>query len=246
VAILAVDEVWLREPRLLVPRLQPVGNIRVDTAHPIARNMIHAQVFSRGIRPIAPMRSRGETLNGDAKVVGGKLMLDGTGDYLMHDTLSQQDLYDQVSMLCVGSIAQTKNQCLASLMIAVTDGWFGWYFHISSSNVWSANTARNSVFDGSITLTGALPGTNVIAMSSVGNTKLQAALNGQLGTADTSYTNPQSGVDTFRLAVGAIAKMTPDNFLNGACEAIFVWNRGLTDAELVSVTLDPYQFLIPA
>jgi hypothetical protein len=36
VAILAVDEVWLREPRLLVPGMQPVGNMRVDYLHPMA------------------------------------------------------------------------------------------------------------------------------------------------------------------------------------------------------------------
>jgi hypothetical protein len=35
VAILAVDEVWLREPRLLVPGCKPVERVRVDFSHPL-------------------------------------------------------------------------------------------------------------------------------------------------------------------------------------------------------------------
>jgi hypothetical protein len=38
VAIACVDEVWLREPRLLVPRMQPLGPVKVDVTNPLARS----------------------------------------------------------------------------------------------------------------------------------------------------------------------------------------------------------------
>lgn len=39
-AIAAVDEVMLREPRLLVPRMQPLGPVRIDNNHPLAKNIV--------------------------------------------------------------------------------------------------------------------------------------------------------------------------------------------------------------
>jgi hypothetical protein len=39
-AIAAVDEVMLREPRLLVPRMQPLGPVKIDRTHPIGKRVV--------------------------------------------------------------------------------------------------------------------------------------------------------------------------------------------------------------
>jgi hypothetical protein len=130
-------------------------------------------------------------------------------------------------------------------MIGSTSQWTGWYCQYNTSSGYSFLSSRSNSFNGSVSL-GLMPGIVAIACSCNGGTRLQAAINGTLGTADTSITNPQGGSDVFRLVIGGSAKDTIDNNLIGHCQGMFVWGRALTDAELVSVTSDPYQFLIPA
>jgi hypothetical protein len=38
--VLAVDEVWLREPRLLVPGMQPLGPVELNKGHSLSKNLL--------------------------------------------------------------------------------------------------------------------------------------------------------------------------------------------------------------
>ena len=49
--ILVYDELWVREPRLMVPRMVPVGDVKINWSHPLAKNLKHCVVWNK-YRPV--------------------------------------------------------------------------------------------------------------------------------------------------------------------------------------------------
>jgi hypothetical protein len=45
-AIASVDEVMLREPRLLVPGNAPTGNVKIDKGHPLGKNLLACTTYA--------------------------------------------------------------------------------------------------------------------------------------------------------------------------------------------------------
>lgn len=49
--IIIVDEVAQREPGLLVPHKQPIGNVKLDVTHPLVNKAEYAFLFFEGVNP---------------------------------------------------------------------------------------------------------------------------------------------------------------------------------------------------
>lgn len=250
-AILALDEVWLREPRLLVPGQQPCGPVKIDYSNPIAARCFGALVGGTtcvGSRFVISERRGGVTASGG--VSGLSYKFDGADD----------------AIICKGSVLRGKAGDLGVFGVCEFDGattssgrWFSigngldTGFGLGSGGTQMDNAGTNflGLLDGKawITSSTAVPtGVNSFAWSSPANNSHICYLNGsQIMTSSTVMTAVSEVAAGSGVTVsfgGSWGSTTFDAKI--ALPLLYIFDRALRAVEVADLHRNPYQLLTPA
>ena len=238
-SVLAVDEVWLREPRLLVPGMQPVGLVKIDWSNPITKDLYSFYLSTPyGVFDVA--KNKLIPFPVYKKYTGKNLLITPT----------------QTAELIVESYGNTSGWGHNSTVLQViqqgaVDYLAPAYFFASSTN-----------WHGYRYYYGAGGGGQVIAFGSASAYYVPSSYNGKTFAICTavSYVGYQTspawayldGTEVYSVTNASATATTCDFRMNdrsamdlGAATFGF-WKRTLSKSECASISADPYQFLIPA
>ena len=244
---LIVDEVMLREPNLLVPGKKPVGMVKIDWSHPLTRGLRTAILYD-GLS-LSPhfiyddiggfAWENGGILSG-ADTHGKYQTSAGINRFISTKTFSNIGLVDGVTCLSVVSFKITS----------VDIGLFG-----STSTVpqvfldTSGGNLRLALYTGTASVYSSVEYSSaqylqcaysINAITDIGN----SYVNGKQTHDDVGIgTSAMAGAIEF---AGASTKSGLLNNSNSQVYSSFLWKGILSNSELQSLSLDPYQFLIPA
>jgi hypothetical protein len=261
VAILAVDEVWLREPRLLVPGMQPLGPVKIDLNNPLTRELNGLFMPRMGHNFIDIVNNTFPSLkSGSVVITENGLAVSCAGSAVTQFT--RIDKYNLVSAMTIAvAVSITSLANYSALMSCwntnITSGWeFRGGDGATDGNMCCIRlgaTAGEGYLNTIIASSAALAAGDrhkIVAVSYVDATVDGPAymyVNGkQIETKDGygTGTGNQGSPSTGSLRIGQRADYATD--LNGQIHAAWLWGRALTNSEHLSLATDPYQFLIPA
>ena len=260
-----VDEVMLREPNLLIPGKKPVGPVKIDWDHPIAQGLVVFSLFNERKRSGSLLNLADETnpgvISGTAAAVnpyqeslfGVRLKFHPSGltgiDELFYEKDNVIANTDDLTMISKGIVDS----------ISGDQASFGWRglggdsFRLlqSGSTTFTATYIDSSPVAGhnaSITTATVSQGSTVTACGRKKGNLLRVFHRLEEGNINTS-SDTTGGSGNMR-DDGNGNHITPSNSSNSkGNNAIYyfsAWNRGLSDAEVRSFMIDPYQILIPA
>lgn len=216
-----VDEVWLREPRLLVPQSQPLGLVNLSLSCPERQKIAEAYIATpAGMRslttnaitlgPVLPGPS-GLAFNADA-TLGASYDIDNYADKatILQHFLIASSLYVDHGAHSAGSEA------------------FGLRGRWSSGNV---IFGRRSTLSTELAYTGK----EICSCCSADGSAFLAYVNGGLAISGTAQT--YSGAAPLRFSSST----------NGGVYLVVLWlGVALPEAVLASLSADPYQIVVPA
>jgi hypothetical protein len=244
VAILAVDEVWLREPRLLVPGRQPLGPVKVNANHSLSRSLVAQWLFHGN------QNSR-DVVSGKKLIVqGSPVWTPGVGfsspgaQWNLYTTLPE--LATTLSTVTVSVLASTPSFAARATLFTWTDFIRTWgntsglqqhfattgkaFFYIQ--NAYPESQGTPFTYDTKQRrYTVVYNNTNPPKMFVDG---VQFLFNAQ-GTT-TTWTNVYFSL-SFNPSNGDQA------YWNGSIGDCVVFNRALSDNEVIEHARNPYQFL---
>jgi hypothetical protein len=263
VAILAVDEVWLREPRLLVPRMQPLGLVKIDWSNPLSRALRFLWTPNSG-------KTTRDLVSGEPGIEVGAGTLAGSQYGLAYSGAAGSgnglSFGATIKPIPANSVTNTVVSFAAPVagatgvrqtfwaqgtdssspyrqysLLADTAGSTGSYsageiayFHYESTML-SVASSTADVIDGGWHLWAGVRNGAFAAVYRDGVDVTAYKNNGINGSAgDTAGKTMVSGID------GSSRVLTGRNLL------VMVWNRTLSQAELLSLSADPFCLLIPA
>jgi hypothetical protein len=255
VAILAYDDVMLREPRLLMPKMQPLGLVKVDRSNPLSRGLIYQRLFTSpyGITAISGGPTQAYSPYGQGTY------FDGSDDYI---TTNRPSFIGPQSFAC-GIILHAWNSDDMVMSAGSADSnYYNNALFFGSGNTNKLAYGRtgapgNSAWrDEATAITigkytqycwtwdSANTGTTVY-----GANLIRCFKDGREDGTANNYANGngaigETGTELF-IAVDKYSS-TFRRYGNQTLFYVFVWNRALTPAEACEVSANPYQFLIPA
>lgn len=250
-----VDPVMLQEPRLMVPMMQPLGNVKISAGSPYSREIFSACIFS-SIYPIDLVTNR--ICSAVGNTYAPHLETTGIGRGVQSSTSETSNLivpgistigfsgsiHTWLAVAAVSSVASEKS-------ILDTDPYpvlRHCQFRINTSSKLEAisfDTGGTPYFaysDNTISLNRPF-----VAIMRRSGSYCSVILNGGVEVSTTISNTPQSSVPS-AISVGGSQSGTSDDCLAGGAVVYFtaIWNRMLSVAECADLARNPYQFLIPA
>jgi hypothetical protein len=240
VAILAVDDVWLREPRLLVPQMQPVGRVVVDRTHPLSEGLYGAWLFGRANFGRNLVNNKPVIGITGTPVIGGSgTLFSGSSQYVEVAAMSEFYLDD----LTIAVRAKNTNTNNNSIFGGAADT-FGNRLnaHVPYSGTVYFDYGLTS--NGRISVAYTVPTDVPVNWCFIGAASYLAIYaNSQLLASKTDGFEPIA-VPSANLCVGAFVPSSL--YYPGTIDHFYVWRRKLQPSEIIAIANDPYQFLIPA
>jgi hypothetical protein len=238
-----VDEVMLREPRLLVPQLQPVGPVKIDFSNPLTNGLVLAKLLGNNVGTLTVTGTR-------PHVFAGSHMRGFNTTYGVAST-------DKVAATFPDKLVRTY----AFTAVFVNYGGSGLgrlmdrastlIIYFQSPNIQVArNYSSQSKQDQFINPLLSTKATRLLVLDdssgagSAFRTRLfadgvEVARAGGIDSLGTPSLSSDNNVYIGNRAAG-------DRDYNGLIGDFVVWDRLLTAAEISAYFTDPYQFLIPA
>jgi len=242
---LAYDDVWVREPRLMVPRKVPIGNVKIDWNNPLTKELKHCVLFNK-YRP--------------TDLLGNKLTYYTFGSYMYFGagqagpgliTSNQGGIYVDIPMF--SGVVSDGLTIFVHQHAPVRNTDSGWLRYGGANN--SHYTYSNAIYQYQGTTgnpwSGITDGThfdfeeeNVICMTSY---KL-ASLNRHC-----AYVNGKKIIESIDI-IDFVSYPTYAHLCGcqsyagwkGITYSVFAYRKEFSAAEAAALSFDPYQFLIPA
>jgi len=250
---------FLREPNLLIPGKKPVGAVKIDWGHPYTKGLDVGVLFTANAENpkfLVDNTSGFSWAVADSTAIrarsGGLAVSSASANRLENttDTFSSLGWYTQASYLVVMGGNET----------GLDIGLFGVAFPDSECQVWldtvgggagnlSPKMYCGSSVEGSVVATADELFHLTIALSIYQTSG--AARNGDMWISGESHLSGASlGSSDYSTKKPAIMTTSGKAGLLSShlswCHCAFVWNRRLSPGELRDLSIDPYQFLIPA
>jgi hypothetical protein len=257
VAILAVDEVWLREPRLLVPNLLPLANPRIDWQNSITRDLVICFLPGMLYEAVSQKTGGGYEASGSRNATVAGLGCESTatsngGAWFPYQPSWQRLANTQHTQLIrtrIDSVSSWSKLCC----IPFGTGSWGSPYHSLAMGFFSLPTDfrayENNAGAQVITTTTGLAATNVVS-------NYVARRDGSTASffvdAKNAVSGDSAGTQPAIITVGAALSVLNRSHTDlnegtdGHATMVCHWARALTDGEIVSLSIDPYQFLLPA
>jgi hypothetical protein len=262
-AIAVVDEVMLREPRLLVPRLQPLRPVKIDWSNPLSRGLRFCWTPFAGKLTCDLVSGVPATEVGAGTLAGCQYGLAysaaaGSGNGLSFGANIKPILANSSANTVVSYAAPVAGATGArqSLWSQGTDGSSPYrqysltadaagagasysagelaYFHYDLTMMSVASSSAD-VIDGGWHLWAGVRNGAFAAVYRDGVDVTAYSNNGlAVSSADTAGTTQVSGIQ------GSSRAMTGRNLL------VLAWGRAIAPAELMALSADPFQLLTPA
>jgi len=233
----------IREPNLLVPGKKPIGPVKIDWSHPLAKGLVAAYLWDsrRGYRNIIP-HGKPSVAGGNQSFDGDSGILDGSGEYIrvnpfemgITDTYTGTLVYQRKGSYGGGfpRIFQRGDSDTAQIFRNNSDT----SMHFMSAaytvpNVWDY---QRHVVSG---------GVYMISTDTVNERRLVVDGTEVIHIADDNLDYPVYNVVRWMMIGNR-----PDGarYNGGGNKAFFLHNRFLSSVEQKEITNDPYQFLEPA
>lgn len=270
---LAVDDIWVREPGLLLPGKQPLGLVKPDFSHPQVATANWAFCFGgfnhtgntrRWFGNNSCGRADNGTYTGTPTIYSGLrgnkstdwiLRETGTNDVLWIQTSSPGNSGDFSTLQIVAEPAQAVNS-------------YVWSSRDASSPYYVSTFRLNSYYsEGSATGTNS-PGTVYFGVTGAGGATgvrvddvltgapqcfvavrrsdiYEIWLNGVLIGSEDRSDNPRPILYSDVFAIGGWGAVTGVG-INGSLDLIVEWEYALTPAQAQSLSADPWQMVVPA
>lgn len=241
------QSVLLREPRLLVPRLKPLGPVRVNYVHPLTRKLLSFHLLTSTLNLA---NGRLGSFLGNAYIRGQDgLILDGTGDQLIIDstTRSAWTLGTSDFTIIVSFVWQTPTSSFPALVSNGDTGTGEWMFRNVSGNEINFYGVTNAINAAATHVPSA--GTRYVYTADRRGSTVTVNARNERGViaatgSDTTASFNMSGSDSYA-GIGGAAN-TSTRWFKGSIDYVGVWGRALLEDEVRNVIDDPYQFLVPA
>ena len=238
-------------PELLEPGRKPTGNVVIDWNHPLTKGLIHLPFFNGSIIVDLVTGIPFENIDGTFETRSGAIVGDGSTDIIW--TPIKQIALTEFSMLMVGSfdnIAENDKRIM-SLGSSSSNNpilSIGNYTAGSDINFFYRNDSTENIIAQGGTLTNkevrVMVGTgntsNVIAQSSA-----KIYLDGNLVDAYTS-TEFTGATTVDRLAIFGLQRAASATQAEGSFKIGMVYDKELSDEIINLLSINPYQFMIPA
>jgi hypothetical protein len=252
VAILAVDEVMLREPRLLVPRMGPVGLVKPDYSNPLAnqlRSAILPTAAGRLVDIISGAKPTSDTATVRATATGRAAEYSLTNVTEFAGTPVYRVTSDWSILLDFDLDAASNYSHLVSCSQSTTTS--GWELRggetSSDRKIRFIKMTAYSYRDctGPVDAIGIGANILVIANDSLVETTPVASINGiPISLTVTGSITGSIAAGTGNLRFGQ--RLDTVTRLDGAIRFFALWHRKLTQAECNELSANPYQLLSPA
>jgi len=251
----------IREPRLLEPGEKPIGNVVVNTVHPLAKNLEFCCIFGTRNSSLYPVYTYGEKGAGaSGRLYGGtvidpRLGLVGNGVNLYGLELLQHKIHSG-SLSLFAKVKVNNTSHIGQFITGDNLYPFSrdWQLRLSDGKV------HFIIFEGGVAKTELIGNTLIptdrfINVAGVHPGRAGAIAKVYLdGHVDDTYTTTaalDSNSPSVNIGIFSSTKPTTNNSqltspLNGYIECAYGWSRALSDSEIRSISADPYQFLIPA
>lgn len=246
-AVVVCEEALLREPNLWIPHKKPVGNVKLDTTHHLARGLTNAWVFTEGTG-IARDIVRGENWGSLSPDSGATWEVSDRGRVIHADTNNDSFL------------SERANKVLVPYSIA-----FSWKKHgadpANFRYFWYSNNAGHSSFNCNpsattfqISLKNLTLGDGASYTDFIDGNWHSAVTTGTSSTRHDMYLdNKHHAWTTTAITAQATADWlavngrddSPARFSGGDMVYCYVYDRVITEAEVGALHNDPYQMLIP-
>jgi hypothetical protein len=256
-------------PELFTPARKPAGKTAINVGHPIARGLVTHCPFSSST-PVANIGSYGVEA-----IIGGSSGITRNGRGYYFDDSTNDPLNKHIRVPIPDSMNAALNAMSASGLSAVVHfncartALTGSNRDISilagnyqSQNAAQALTVNNSGSGGGEFQSWSGPDTQRIIISSpnmvVGKDEVFAfsydsatnntriALNGMVSAENSTFSSSTALSYSGYYLLGTDLTGTNTKNFNGTMYSVTMWDRALSKEELLSVTYNPYQFLLPA
>ena len=249
---LIVDEVMLREPNLLVPGKKPVGPVKIDWSHSLA-NGLNAYFILNSNQPQDLVTGQTGTLNSGASYAPKSNGMTLDIRYFQADSLSfpyhpNYNIANLDGFTFLENVYQPTNR-IANLYIFAPSGSSPTVDGTNLQQILSTKYMRWQYKEG--TTTKYVQSTVPIWPTDI-NIDVFYGLRWINGTGYKYWVNNVTDIPITTDQIGSFDTSEP--FRIGNISSTFecghywlgLWKRSLTDAEVLSIKSDPYQFLIPA
>lgn len=261
-ADLILPDARFEMPELFIPRQKPVGAVAIDWSNPITRGLLDFWSFTDSLTSLMGR----SPVAGNALIQGPSVAFDGSTKYLEYEHLTELDNSSNFTFF-IDVFKRTDNADFyfmshnagnANTGIALFNDFGG--PNSTTANVHdlfvrpttASNWERSAPADGNVGGYTNLPFSRY---------RIVATFDGSLPTIQRAktYTNgvdesvgdnngsgaTHCGTHTENLSFGRKA-YNGSSHLEGLIYSAAIWPRTLSKEEAISLTLDPYQLLIPA
>jgi hypothetical protein len=245
----AVDDVWLREPRLLVPRMQPLGFVTLDVQNPLTRDLAVFTAFVGGVPtelvsrlPMTPVASPGK------QIIRGNVHTSCNGSSQYFVTQKPFTVKTPFTLITItngigtvnntGFVAfantTTNDRCIVYRQTSANN--FSFFVAAADYSQRTFSSAENAVVERKFC---AFIYNSAGDMPFYVNNVLKSTVTDR---SQSNFANPA----TCTLVWNAMTGTSISGYSTCPVEYAAVWNRSLTPTELTALFLDPYQILILA
>ena len=235
-AQLILPDSRLEMPELLHPGRKPVGNVVVDWSHPLSRGLIHAFLANPDRKELLSGERLTDVSNPENVIQDGKqgIYFDGISDELrgtLPEAFGTSD--DYTWLLILNTEAMAEDYDYVASIGTYKPGIF--VAHTTVSGRWGVYTT--TAFGSGVTLSA--------------NTEYTLTVRRKNGTieyftdgvkAPNSVSNSSAGTAAVQYGAAAAGNFQAESTLYTS----YIFKRALGDAEIRSLSLNPYQFLVPA
>ena len=238
-----VPKILVREPRLMVPRRVPVSRVRVDGSHRLAKGLKHCVVWGtcRSVDLLGnPLTYTGSNFVFGAGPAGAGLITAATSNTYVSIPMFAGTVADGLTIV-VHQHAPTRNTAAGWLRYGGGHHSHWTYNNViandqgTNANVWSGITDETD-FDFEkevvVVMTSSRTGGN--------NNQHRIYIDGKLIKISDNVIDFPS-YPTYAHLCGCTYKSFP-----GITYSNYAYDRALSYQEAIALSLDPYQFLIPA
>jgi len=244
-----VDEALLREPNLWVPGKKPIGRVKIDWSHPLARGLSDAFIFNEG--GVSSRNLVKKNTVGDAATAysGATYETDGTGRVILSDASNECFLANKSVN---PSAAPFPRSVCFNFRKTVAAASYRYFFYHNSPNFAASCDAANTDFS----VFGANCGDTYAALddgdwhsvvvykSTSASSNANAYFDGNKKSLTTVFLTTTPTTPDY-LAINGRDDST-FRYSGGFMGYFYQYTRQLSEAERIALHLDPYQFLIPA
>jgi hypothetical protein len=258
VTILAADEVMLREPRLLVPGMHPLGPVKVNLAHPLADGLVFCYVPHGHLSIDVPScitkgSADGRNTPPTARVIDSRCGALGlwSSNSLSWCQAPGNSITDSglvtnrtITFLAIARPSQTASEArVLGFRPSSTDNQV--LINVEHTTAWRLQL-RNTA--GSFTN---LTGPSVVVNKAAVVVASMDGTGGQItiavdGGEEITGTGPGGTITTNAVTIGYLDRGSIEQPFAGGIGLCAIWNRVLPAGWRYSLGIDPMQFLIPA